>query len=186
MILFFTIVMVGTLIDSNSGVAAFTFFFFASGNISSCSVFTLWPRGKLSDCSTKGGLLHRRRRNLKDPRPRCKKPRVAEKKGRAKPATALPEAPTKEGRDRRERGNEGRGGGPTRGEQAGRGTPRDWRVSRHARKRAVSRPPQSNKPAAVLSASHRRRSGGGARNPRPTTATTTTRKQSAEPPQYRA
>lgn len=77
MIYFCPMVTVGTHTDSNSGVAAFTFFFLACGNILSCSVFTLWPRGKFSDCSTKGGLPHRRRRNLKDPRPRCKKQRVA-------------------------------------------------------------------------------------------------------------
>lgn len=77
MIHFCLIVMVGTLTDSNSGVAAFTFSFLACGNILLCSVFTLWPRGKLSDCSTKGGQPHRRRRNLKDPRPRCKKQCVA-------------------------------------------------------------------------------------------------------------
>lgn len=55
MIHFFPIVMVGILKDSNSGVAAFTFFFFASGNISSCSVFTLWPRGKFQIVRPKEG-----------------------------------------------------------------------------------------------------------------------------------
>lgn len=55
MIHFFPIVIVGTQIDSNSGVAAFTFFFLVSGNISSCSVFTLWPRGKFQIVRPKEG-----------------------------------------------------------------------------------------------------------------------------------
>ena len=125
MIHFFSIVTVGIHTDSNSGVAAFTFFFLASGNFFVCSVFTLWPRGKLSDCSTKGGQLHRRRRNLKDPRPRCKKPRVAEKKWAGVARNRSPRSPdvrrgategsggTREGAGAPPEGSK-RGGGPAR------------------------------------------------------------------------
>lgn len=170
--------------------------------------------GKLSDCSSKGGQPHRRRRNLKGRNHRhrtvcvaggqidggcemeasddqcvtngnkapfvgCRNEALAvlnaarsrQKRTRACPRPLSPKPGRRRGATVGSGGTREGAGAPPGGSKAGRGSPRDWRVSRHAPARRSVTPPQSNKPAAILSASHRRRIGGGARNPRPTTAT---------------
>ena len=170
--------------------------------------------GKLSDCSSKGGQLHRRRRNQKGRNHRhrtgcvaggqidggcemeasddqCvtngnKAPTVGcwnealavlnaarsrQKRTRACPRPLSPKPGRRRGATVGS-GGPGKGRGPHPGGAKRGGGPRATGATAAVRLQgAVSRPPQSNKPAAVLSASHRRRSGGGARNPRPTTAT---------------